>query len=106
MAGSFWPEDEICQKWLDQQPPGSVIYVAFGSFTELALGLELSNRPFLWVVRPDITKGIESDELYPKGFKERVGSRGKMVGNWAPQRDQYISPQGYSSYQYPVAGDQ
>ena len=93
LAGSFWPEDVTCLKWLDQQPPGSVLYVAFGSFTvfdpiqfqELALGLELSNRPFLWVVRPDITEGTESDFLYPKGFKERVATKGRMVG-WAPQR--------------------
>lgn len=90
---SFWPEDATCLKWLDQQPLGSVIYVAFGSFTvfdpiqfqELALGLELSNRPFLWVVRSDTTEGTQSDELYPTGFKARVAGRGKMVG-WAPQR--------------------
>ncbi|XP_059670690.1 UDP-glycosyltransferase 83A1-like [Cornus florida] len=63
-AGSFWPEDSTCLKWLDQQPPRSVIYVAFGSFTvfdhnqfqELALGLELTNRPFLWVARPDLNR--------------------------------------------------
>ncbi|KAE8678462.1 putative UDP-Glycosyltransferase superfamily protein [Hibiscus syriacus] len=93
LTGSFWPEDETCLKWLDQQRPGSVIYVAFGSFTvfdpiqfqELALGLEHLNRPFLWVVRPDMTEGTRCEELYPKGFKARVGSRGKMVG-WAPQR--------------------
>ncbi|XVE68286.1 hypothetical protein DITRI_Ditri09bG0055600 [Diplodiscus trichospermus] len=90
LSGNFWPEDTTCLRWLDQQPPGSVIYVAFGSFTvfdeiqfqELAVGLELSNRPFLWVVRPDITKGKEI--VYPQGFQKRVGSRGKMVG-WAPQ---------------------
>ncbi|XP_021297681.1 UDP-glycosyltransferase 83A1-like [Herrania umbratica] len=93
LGGSFWPEDATCLKWLDQLPPGSVIYVAFGSFTvfdpiqfqELALGLELSNRPFLWVVRPDVAEGTESDDLYPKGFKERVANRGRIVG-WAPQR--------------------
>ncbi|GMI73118.1 hypothetical protein like AT3G02100 [Hibiscus trionum] len=93
LTGSFWPEDETSLKWLDQQQPGSVIYVAFGSFTvfdptqfqELALGLELSNRPFLWVVRPDMTEGTQCEELYPKGFKTRVKNRGKMVG-WAPQR--------------------
>ncbi|KAK1553153.1 hypothetical protein Q3G72_029729 [Acer saccharum] len=69
--------------------PNSVIYVAFGSFTvfdkiqfqELALGLEVSNRPFLWVVRPDFT----SSDAYPEGFQDRVGSRGWMVG-WAPQQ--------------------
>ncbi|RVX06883.1 UDP-glycosyltransferase 83A1 [Vitis vinifera] len=90
-AGYFWPEDSTCLQWLDQQPPCSVIYVAFGSFTvfdktqfqELALGLELSNRPFLWVVRPDITSG--TNDAYPEGFQERVSSQGLMVG-WAPQQ--------------------
>ncbi|KAK8566002.1 hypothetical protein V6N13_021073 [Hibiscus sabdariffa] len=90
LSGNFWLEDPTCLQWLDQQPPGSVIYVAFGSFTvfdqiqfqELALGLELSNRPFLWVVREDITKG--KHHVYPQGFIERVGNRGKMV-SWAPQ---------------------
>ncbi|CAK7323021.1 unnamed protein product [Dovyalis caffra] len=89
--GYFWPEDSTCLKWLDQQPPMSVVYVAFGSFTvfdktqfqELALGLELSNRPFLWVVRPDIT--TETNDAYPEGFQERVATRGRMIG-WAPQQ--------------------
>ncbi|KAK6255925.1 UDP-glucuronosyl/UDP-glucosyltransferase - like 10 [Theobroma cacao] len=91
LAGSLWPEDETCLQWLDRQQPGSVIYVAFGSLTtfdqiqfqELALGLELSNRPFLWVVRPDITVG--KHDVYPEGFRNRVAIRGRMVG-WAPQR--------------------
>ncbi|GFZ19246.1 UDP-Glycosyltransferase superfamily protein [Actinidia rufa] len=90
-SGNFWPEDSTCLEWLDQQPANSVIYVAFGSFTvfdqsqfqELALGLEHTNRPFLWVVRPDIT--YEADDSYPKGFKERVETRGRLVG-WAPQQ--------------------
>ncbi|KAI8032652.1 UDP-glycosyltransferase 83A1 [Camellia lanceoleosa] len=90
-AGYFWPEDSTCLEWLDQQPANSVIYVAFGSFTifdqiqfqELALGLELINRPFLWVVRPDLTD--DNSDAYPKGFKERAVTRGRMVG-WAPQQ--------------------
>ncbi|CBI21225.3 unnamed protein product, partial [Vitis vinifera] len=89
--GNFWPEDSTCLRWLDNQTACSVIYVAFGSFTvfdetqfqELALGLELTNSPFLWVVRPDITTGKHED--YPEGFQERVGTRGLMVG-WAPQQ--------------------
>ncbi|KAL1812590.1 hypothetical protein ACET3Z_022655 [Daucus carota] len=89
-AGHFWAEDSACVSWLDQQPAGSVIYVAFGSFTvfdqsqfrELALGLELTNKPFLWVVRPDMTDG--TDEAYPEGFEDRIGCRGRMVG-WSPQ---------------------
>ncbi|XP_044467364.1 UDP-glycosyltransferase 83A1-like isoform X2 [Mangifera indica] len=90
-AGSFWPEDSACLEWLDQQQPKSVIYVAFGSFTildktqfqELALGLELTDRPFLWVVRPDITD--EPNEAYPGGFQDRVARRSRLVG-WAPQQ--------------------
>lgn len=50
--GSFLPEDRHCLEWLDRQIPGSVIYVAFGSFgvmdkaqlEELAIGLELTKR--------------------------------------------------------------
>ncbi|KAI8534098.1 hypothetical protein RHMOL_Rhmol10G0062000 [Rhododendron molle] len=88
--GHFWPEDSTCLEWLDQHPAQSVIYVAFGSFTvfdqiqfqELAIGLEQTNRPFLWVVRPDIIE--KTNDAYPRGFKERVVTRGRMVG-WAPQ---------------------
>ncbi|XP_057443563.1 UDP-glycosyltransferase 83A1 [Lotus japonicus] len=90
-AGNFWPQELSCLKWLDQQPPNSVIYVAFGSFTtfdptqfqELCLGLELSNRPFLWVVQPDIIEGTKN--AYPEGFEERMCKQGRMV-NWAPQQ--------------------
>ncbi|XP_065858828.1 UDP-glycosyltransferase 83A1-like [Euphorbia lathyris] len=89
-AGCFWLEDTNCLKWLDQQPLKSVIYVAFGSITtfdetqfqELALGLELTGKPFLLVVRPGITK---ETNVYPHGFEERVGNRGKIV-EWAPQQ--------------------
>ncbi|KAJ4706712.1 UDP-glycosyltransferase [Melia azedarach] len=90
-AGYFWPEDSNCLKWLDQQQSNSVIYVAFGSttvfdkiqFEELALGLELCDRPFLWVVRQDTTK--DANDACPEGFKDRVASRGRMV-SWAPQQ--------------------
>ncbi|KAL6287755.1 hypothetical protein ACE6H2_012145 [Prunus campanulata] len=83
-AGCFWPQDSTCLQWLDQQPACSVIYVAFGSFTvfdrtqfqELALALELSQRPFLWVVRPDITD--KTSDPYPEGYQDRVASCGLM----------------------------
>ncbi|KAJ0980186.1 hypothetical protein J5N97_008441 [Dioscorea zingiberensis] len=90
-VGNFWPEDSSCVSWLDEQKPNSVIYIAFGSFTvfdqlqfaELALGLELTGRPFLWVVRPDLTD--QTCNAYPEGFRERVGGRGRIVG-WSPQQ--------------------
>ncbi|CAN1137986.1 UDP-glycosyltransferase 83A1 [Linum perenne] len=89
--GNFWdPEDPTCITWLNHQSPASVIYVAFGSttninqlqFEELALGLEQSGMPFLWVVRSDIADGKKPD--FPSGFLERVGDRGKIV-EWCSQ---------------------
>ncbi|KAL9323519.1 hypothetical protein ACSQ67_008376 [Phaseolus vulgaris] len=82
--GQFWKEDQSCMSWLDEQADGSVLYVAFGSFTlfdqnqfnELALGLDLTNRPFLWVIRED------NKMAYPHQFQ---GHKGKIV-NWAPQQ--------------------
>ncbi|KAK6928107.1 UDP-glucuronosyl/UDP-glucosyltransferase, partial [Dillenia turbinata] len=97
LAGNLWKEDSNCLEWLDQQPASSVIYVAFGSiamfderqFHELALGLELSNRPFLWVVRPD---SVEGQVAYrDEGFQARVVARGRMVG-WAPQQKVLAHP--------------
>ncbi|XP_065855438.1 UDP-glycosyltransferase 83A1-like [Euphorbia lathyris] len=84
-AAQFWKEDPTCLKWLDQQPHQSVIYVAFGSFTifdqtqfeQLALALQLTNKPFLWVVRPEITQ----NQKYPDGFEPK---NGRIVG-WVPQ---------------------
>ncbi|KAJ0042062.1 hypothetical protein Pint_19021 [Pistacia integerrima] len=52
-------------------------------FHELALGLELSNRPFLWVVHPNIIDDMS--DAYPEGFLDRVASRGHIV-SWAPQQ--------------------
>ncbi|XP_022035582.1 UDP-glycosyltransferase 83A1 isoform X1 [Helianthus annuus] len=97
-AGHFWQEDPSCLAWLDQKPERSVIYIAFGSFTifnqtqfeELAHGLELSNKPFLWVVRLDLTKE-STITAFLDGFMDRVGSRGRIV-SWAPQQKVLAHP--------------
>ncbi|KAM3701792.1 hypothetical protein ACJW30_05G201600 [Castanea mollissima] len=89
-VGSFWPQNSACLSWLDKQPVGSVIYVAFGSiatfsqqqFDELALGLELISQPFLWIVRSDITDGPLAEFL--QVFRTRLNDRG-MIVEWAPQ---------------------
>ncbi|XAR64070.1 hypothetical protein NMG60_11024274 [Bertholletia excelsa] len=95
-SGSLHLEDHSCLTWLDQFPPSSAVYVSFGStteltpqqFNELALGLELAGRPFLWVVRLDF---VNSPFQYPDGFKERVAGFGKIV-EWAPQEEVLAHP--------------
>ncbi|KAF3773974.1 UDP-glycosyltransferase [Nymphaea thermarum] len=86
---SMWEEDDSCTVWLAKQVSGSVIYVSFGSWVglslqqhivELAMALEASERPFLWVLRTAWQAKL------PTGFLERVGRRGKVV-DWAPQRE-------------------
>uniref|UniRef100_A0A7N2MJJ4 Uncharacterized protein n=1 Tax=Quercus lobata TaxID=97700 RepID=A0A7N2MJJ4_QUELO len=84
-VGSFWPQNSTCLSWLDKQPVGSVIYVAFGSiatfsqkqFDELAHGLELIGQTFLWVVRSDITDGPLAEFLHV--FRTRLNDRGMIV---------------------------
>jgi hypothetical protein len=86
---SMWRADGSCIDWLDKQRPGSVIYISFGSWvepigpdeiSELALGLEATGRPFLWVLKDDPSwrAGL------PSGYLETVAGRGKVVA-WAPQ---------------------
>ncbi|KAI3952085.1 hypothetical protein MKW92_049123 [Papaver armeniacum] len=92
-----------CLKWLDNQPPGSVLFVSFGSggtlsseqLTELALGLEMSEQKFLWFLRrPEkdagasylTIQGIEDpSEVLPKGFLDRTRKSGLVISKWAPQ---------------------
>ncbi|KAG8065350.1 hypothetical protein GUJ93_ZPchr0004g40317 [Zizania palustris] len=91
LINSFPGEDSTCIGWLDAQPTASVVYVSFGSWVgpighekirELALGLEATGRPFLWV--------LKNDPLWraglPRRYVERVASRSKLV-EWAPQED-------------------
>ncbi|EAZ03338.1 hypothetical protein OsI_25480 [Oryza sativa Indica Group] len=85
--------DWSCIEWLDTQATGSVLYVSFGSlasldsneFLEVAWGLESSGQPFLWVVRPDLVKGLDKPSL-PDGFERAVEGRGKVI-KWAPQQE-------------------
>jgi len=93
-------EDERadCLKWLDNQPPSSVLFVSFGSgtalpmaqVTELALGLEASGHRFLWVLRSPSSSFLSIEEtelsqLLPEGFQSRTQDRGLVVASWAPQ---------------------
>nr|GMD64638.1 zeatin O-glucosyltransferase-like [Ipomoea batatas] len=79
-----------CLKWLDKQPPKSVIFVSFGTQTvlsdpqlyELAEGLEQSGQNFIWVVK-DLTKAYKNTNIkLPAGFEERVEGRGLILRDW------------------------
>ncbi|XP_042423551.1 UDP-glycosyltransferase 82A1-like [Zingiber officinale] len=93
---STWEEDRSCLHWLEQHPPGSVVYVSFGS----------------WVA-----------PLSPERCGVPGGSPGNLPGKivaWAPQRPAvgcYLTHCGWNSTLeaiqhekrllcYPVAGDQ
>ncbi|XP_047312180.1 anthocyanidin 3-O-glucosyltransferase 5-like isoform X1 [Impatiens glandulifera] len=97
--------------WLDKQPRESVLYVSFGSggtmsadqVTELAWGLELSGRRFLWKVRTPVDSGHadaafftggsgEADtadvilgKFLPHGFLTRTSNVGMVITRWVPQ---------------------
>lgn len=81
-----------CLKWLDSWEPDSVMYVCLGSLTrlatsqmiELGLGLELSNRPYIWVLR-EISDEFKKWLLEDK-FEERSrNGKGFLIHGWAPQ---------------------
>ncbi|KAH7842224.1 hypothetical protein Vadar_002848 [Vaccinium darrowii] len=95
-------EEEVIQimRWLDDQPPSSVVFLCFGSMgsfdgdqvSEIAQALEQSGHRFLWSVRQPPPKGkveMPSDyqdlnQVLPEGFLERTTNIGKVIG-WAPQ---------------------
>lgn len=96
-------DGEKIMKWLDDQPPSSVVFLCFGSMgsfepdqlAEMAIALEQGGYRFLWAVRSppskdDITKGASEysslSEVLPEGFLERTENRGLVCG-WVPQME-------------------
>ncbi|XAR71129.1 Soyasaponin III rhamnosyltransferase [Bertholletia excelsa] len=82
------------KEWLDKQREGSVVYVAFGTESELsqteageiALGLEQSGLPFFWVLRGRRHSDSEvTDAELPDGFEERTRGQGVVWRSWVPQ---------------------
>ncbi|KAI3870926.1 hypothetical protein MKX03_025114 [Papaver bracteatum] len=91
-------KDEYYMTWLNQQPEDSVIFVSFGSegilsaeqTTELAWGLELSRKRFIWVTRKPVesssfTVGNNPDEYLPHEYQNRISGVGLLIPSWAPQ---------------------
>ncbi|CAK9134997.1 unnamed protein product [Ilex paraguariensis] len=83
---------DSCLQWLDNKPPSSVIYIAFGSITVLdkkqmeniAMALKKSTRPFLWVVRTPERDSEDKIAELPLGFLEETKERGLVV-SWCCQ---------------------
>lgn len=80
-------------EWLNTKDQGSTVFVSFGSeyflsreeMKEIALGLELSNLNFIWLVRLHLEEETRYIEALPEGFLERVGDRAMLMDGLAPQ---------------------
>ncbi|GMH06714.1 hypothetical protein Nepgr_008554 [Nepenthes gracilis] len=99
-AGVSPDERDSISRWLDSQPPSSVVFLCFGSkgsievdqVREVADGLERSGHRFLWSLRWLPANGEkltprEYDDfegVLPNGFSDRTASVGRVIG-WAPQ---------------------
>ncbi|WZZ49129.1 hypothetical protein YC2023_049236 [Brassica napus] len=86
-------DQEECFKWLDSKEEGSVLFVCLGSICnlplsqlkELGLGLEKSQRPFIWVIRGWEKYNELAEWFLESSFEERVKERGLLIKGWAPQ---------------------
>ncbi|KAK4606139.1 hypothetical protein RGQ29_000415 [Quercus rubra] len=80
-----WAQQDSIMKWLDAQPPLSMVFLCFGSMgsfgptqvKEMALGLESSGHRFLWSLRTSTSM--------PEGFLDRIKGKGMICRGWAPQ---------------------
>ncbi|CAI8586761.1 unnamed protein product, partial [Vicia faba] len=89
-------------KWLDDQPPSSVVFLCFGSrgsfdddqVKEIAIAIENSGARFVWSLRKPPLKGTMASPsdyplsdlnlVLPEGFLDRTREIGMVIG-WAPQ---------------------
>ncbi|KAF6166999.1 hypothetical protein GIB67_030692, partial [Kingdonia uniflora] len=83
--------DRSCLTWLDLQQLKSVLYVSFGSIAvvtakqllEFWYGIVNSDKPFLWVMRPD---SIIGEHQILEELILATKERGCMV-DWSPQEE-------------------
>jgi UDP:flavonoid glycosyltransferase YjiC (YdhE family) len=89
-------------KWLDDQPPSSVVFFCFGTrgsfdedqVKEIAHAIENSGARFVWSLRKPQPKGVmaapseytlsDLSLVLPEGFLDRTAAIGRVIG-WAPQ---------------------
>ncbi|CAL0307827.1 unnamed protein product [Lupinus luteus] len=97
IGSNLWKEDPKCLEWLDTKEPNSVVYVNFGSITvmtsdqliEFAWGLANSNKPFLWIIRPDLVTG--QNAVLPLEFVTQTKNRG-LLSSWCSQEQVLSHP--------------
>lgn len=98
VRGDFMKADN-CMEWLDSKPPGSVVYISFGSVVylkqeqvdEIAHGILSSGVSFLWVMRPPHKDAGLELLVLPEGFLEKAGDKGRVV-QWSPQEQVLVHP--------------
>lgn len=86
-------DNQDCLKWLDNFETESVVYASLGSLSrltllqmvELGLGLEESNRPFVWVLGGGDKLNDLEKWILENGFEQRIKERGVLIRGWAPQ---------------------
>ncbi|CAO2827423.1 unnamed protein product [Amaranthus hypochondriacus] len=99
LSSNLWETDRSCISWLDPKPQKSVVYVSFGSLTtltrdqltEIWAGLVQSNKYFLWVIRPNLIIGSDTNSSTSDDLLKETEKRGYMVG-WAPQEEVLAHP--------------
>ncbi|KAM3695062.1 hypothetical protein ACJW31_07G102400 [Castanea mollissima] len=85
-------DEHECLRWLSTKKPNSVVYICFGSIAnssdsqlkEIAMGLDVSEQQFIWVVKKGKNEREEEDWL-PKGFEKGMKGKGLILRGWAPQ---------------------
>ncbi|GAB4838822.1 hypothetical protein Ancab_028364 [Ancistrocladus abbreviatus] len=91
--------DGTVLEWLDTKPPGSVVYISFGTVVhlkqeqidEIAHGVLNAGVSFLWVIKPPHPDSGLTPHKLPEGFLEEVGDKGKVV-QYSPQEQVLAHP--------------
>uniref|UniRef100_A0A0E0GYE0 Glycosyltransferase N-terminal domain-containing protein n=1 Tax=Oryza nivara TaxID=4536 RepID=A0A0E0GYE0_ORYNI len=101
--------DDTVLRWMDTQPPGSVLYISFGTnsmirpehMLELAAALESSGRCFLWKIKPPegdvagLNGGATTPSSYNRWLAEGFEERVRILAH--PSTAAFLSHCGWSS---------
>ncbi|KAI8010913.1 hypothetical protein LOK49_LG06G02304 [Camellia lanceoleosa] len=100
-GGDLFQKSREYIEWLNSKPQSSVVYVSFGTMIvlpkqqkeEIARGLLESHRPFLWVMRPEESRGKEKEEEDEDALScmEELEQQG-MIVPWCSQLEVLSHP--------------